>query len=615
LAGLPLARLALALLIAAPLCGAAGVARAQGAPIQLLPPRKAPAAPAAGPAPAGTPAAGASGGGGAATASSPGAAAPKGIEVDKLGGIDVDGIGALDSRQGGLGAELWRGSPRALVATLIAALPHAVPSPALRDLAHRLLLTSAAPPEGARGEGPSLLSLRARALAEMGDAAGLRALAAVIPASLSDEALARLRVESSLVDDDSKAACADIAGEIRQYGGAFWQKLQVFCQLLAHKPSEAELGVGLLHEEGEDKDAAFFSLVDALSGAKGIKVTRLEAATPLHLAMMRAAKLPLPEEVLRTPEPMVLRAVANSPNASPELRLSAAEHAALVGALAPEALLAVYDQAKVSEDDLKNALSEAQASYGPRARVLLYRAAKAQSVPTARAEAIQAALSLARSARVYDLAIAANLPLIDSLTPAPELAFFAPEAGRAYYYAGRSENAVRWLELLRLQGGSDAEASAAAARLWPYTRLAGPGGAAWVNDPYLAWRKADAATKTGDAKTGDAKLADDRAARLLGLFTALGSAVPAALWQPLYASAEVEPAAMPSVALWQGLGEAAAAGRRGETVLFALVAVGASAAGDANPVALERVIEALRRVGLEQEARRLAIEAAVANGV
>src|SRR5579883_3320085 len=97
-AGRPLARLALALLIAAPLCGGAGVAQAQGAPIQLLPPRKAPGSP-AGPAPTGAPAAGTSGGGGAAAAASSSGGAPKGIEVDKLGGIDVDGIGALDSRQ------------------------------------------------------------------------------------------------------------------------------------------------------------------------------------------------------------------------------------------------------------------------------------------------------------------------------------------------------------------------------------------------------------------------------------------------------------------------------------------------------------------------------------
>ena len=62
-------------------------------------------------------------------------------------------------------------------------------------------------------------------------------------------------------------------------------------------------------------------------------------------------------------------------------------------------------------------------------------------------------------------------------------------------------------------------------------------------------------------------------------------------------------------------GEAAAAGRRGETVLLALLVLGGSVLDESGPALLSEVVIGLRKVGLETEARRLAIEAALAAGL
>jgi hypothetical protein len=223
---------------------------------------------------------------------------------------------------------------------------------------------------------------------------------------------------------------------------------------------------------------------------------------------------------------------------------------------------------------------------------------------------LAAALSLARSAGVYGLAVIANLPLIDSLTPSPELASFTLEAGRALYYAGRADAAQNWLALAAQQASAGAPAADAAMGLWPLTRLAAPTPASWDDTRFLAWRATQRAH--GEA---EAHFADVQAARLLGLLTAVGDSVPASAWQALYAGGGGEPAAMPSQALWHGLAAAAAAGRRGDTVLLALVAIGAGAPSSVNPIALDQVVESLRRVGLEREARQLAVEAAVAAGL
>src|SRR5208282_3087781 len=183
------------------------LAQVQGAPIQIvpLPPPhlNEGATPGGGAEPPAEAAPTAPAGGGAAPAQAgppTGAArvpaSPKGIEVDKLAATGREAAGVLDARQGGLGAELWRGTPHALVEGLIQALPASIPSPALRELARRLLLTSATPPEGATGGGPDLLSLRAQKLAEMGDFEDLKALMAAAPGVAGEETLARIGVEA-----------------------------------------------------------------------------------------------------------------------------------------------------------------------------------------------------------------------------------------------------------------------------------------------------------------------------------------------------------------------------------------------------------------------------------
>ncbi len=50
-------------------------------------------------------------------------------------------------------------------------------------------------------------------------------------------------------------------------------------------------------------------------------------------------------------------------------------------------------------------------------------------------------------------------------------------------------------------------------------------------------------------------------------------------------------------------------------MLLSLYALGDAGPGGANPIMLSRSIMALRQVGLDSEARSLAIEAAIAAGV
>ena len=89
--------------------------------------------------------------------------------------------------------------------------------------------------------------------------------------------------------------------------------------------------------------------------------------------------------------------------------------------------------------------------------------------------------------------------------------------------------------------------------------------------------------------------------------------MPAEIWMPLLDGPTYEWAESPSATIWRALDDAAANGRTGETILLAQLVLGR---GKTNSVlALGMAVSALHRVGLAQEARELALEAALAYGI
>jgi hypothetical protein len=69
---------------------------------------------------------------------------------------------------------------------------------------------------------------------------------------------------------------------------------------------------------------------------------------------------------------------------------------------------------------------------------------------------------------------------------------------------------------------------------------------------------------------------------------------------------------MPGPQLLRALEEASAAGRRGEAVLLTLALPGKTGLGNLHPQALANMVSALLKVGLREEAFRLALDALLA---
>jgi hypothetical protein len=569
--------------------------QAQERPVRLIPPT----APGAPPTPPPTDA-----GSAVERVQPPAALTGPGVQVDQLKTPEFDSAGTLTDADGGLGAQMWKGTPRPLVESLLPKLPVNVVSPAMRNLMRRLLLTGAAPPEGP-ASGSSLIVERARLLAAMGDQSGVTALLEAIPGRANDPILLRLETDVRFLGNDNARACSTAASQVREGRDSYWLKAFAFCQALAGEVGKAQLASALLREMGEE-DAVFTQIMDRFAGAPPSPLASLRNPTPLHIAMARAANVPLPKDVLGVPSPGVLRTISISPNAPIDVRLDAAERAEAAGALPTEALRQLYMGVSFTEQDLANPLSRAEAESGPLSRALLYRTAMIQTVPAAQAEPVTKALALARRGGRYPSAVRVFMPVLKRIPATADLLWLAPEAARASLFAGDAEAARGWFAVLRGAAHVDKDANAALAALIPLAKLAG-------SVEGQGFQAADLAKWWETAKGRDN--ARILAEMFFSLYDLLVESVPPEMWDLLLQTADRTPTPVASAALWARL-ESAARGRRvGETVLFALLALGEGGPAQADAVTLTRVLKALETAGFKAEARALALEAAVALGL
>jgi len=580
--------------------------------------------------------------------------AGEGVQVDTLQSINPDTAGAIGEAEGGFAQDMWNGTSRRVLESMLQRLPVDAASTTMRDLMARLLLSMANLPPGMPGDG-SHVATRVGLLAEMGELTGVSRLLEATPGRSRIDSLVRHEADVRFLSNDNARACALAAGQIGEHDSPYWLKAFIFCQALAGEHDKAALGVSLLREVS-DGDAGFYALVDALAGGKG-KLDSLTDPRPIHLAMARVAKVQLPGDIVSTNRPGLLRAIAISPNAPVEIRLEAAERAELAGALAVDTLRQLYTSVSFSNEELANPLSKAEAESGPLSRALLYRTSLIQTVPTAQAEVTARALSLGREGGRYASAVRVFMPILKRIPPAAELVWFAPETIRAFLAEGEHAAARPWFALLRANAAFNEESAEALARLMPLARLAmSPEAADWGPPQLASWWN-------GIKDSDDGR---DKAALLYSLFDALGDPVPEAAWEVLLDGSARTTMAMPNPALWRRLealrelqgapepttGEpdepaqaapadampapVAASGavqgaplteasrdmapsrgpkRIGEVVLLSMLALGEGGPGQAEPLVMYQVLKSLRAVGLQADARALAMEAVILAGL
>lgn len=520
-----------------------------------------------------------------------------GIEIAPVDAIDPDSVGVLGPQDGGFPADLWRGTERAMVERLLPTVPGANGSPAMHALARRLLLTQGVAP-GGPGASASLLALRVERLIALGDTTGALDLARAAPSRAGDEGVLRGELESLFYAGDTPAACGRLRAQ-RRDATPYLQRATAFC--LAHDGdvARATMLAGLMREQASDAADPFFDLIDALGGGAAPKLD-VRDPTGLQLAMLRAAKAAPPSAAVESSNGAVLRALAFSPEAPAETRLGAAERAYVSGMITEEDIIELYNTVGFAAGRIKSPFAAAESEWGPTTRALLIRTAAAAANPAVRVETLQRTFAIAAKRGGRDALLPISAIVVRDLDPGAIPRVFMPEAVRVLFAAG--EDGAPWMD--RVQ--NDPAARTTALELWPLAQIAGAPALGWDSEAFAAWLAA--ARKAAPAAV------DARAALLVSLCSGLGAQIPNSDWAAAMGKDAVQRAA-PSPVLLRLLSHAATDKRVGETVLLSLVMIGEAGPAQAHPIALSSTLSALGAIGLDRDARALAIEAALAAGL
>ncbi|HJT13992.1 MAG TPA: hypothetical protein VJ790_15335 [Dongiaceae bacterium] len=491
--------------------------------------------------------------------------------------------GLLDDSNAGLGANIWQGSSGAQLVALMPKLAAPQTQPSLRDLQLRLLLTRAPGPNAGNGV-DTLVPLRAERLHAM----GFSAEAMLLTRGAADAAPADAKgaFEKALAAQDVDAACGkmDEVMNSQQVLDLYWRKALLFCQIQRGQKSQASLGLDLIRET-PDKDANtrdFISLSSLLLGETKKKPKLAGTRDPLLTAMALKAGMK-PKDAQSAPPPKVsglaaAAATARDAGLPLNVRIESGEQAFAGGLVSADELIGLYRQAKFTGDPLTmpdSAMMRAQ----------LYQAADQAFDPVRRAQFVHRALANARARGAYFVQGALYRPIADKVTPSPQLAWFAPEAARLMFWAGNVERGGFWLNLAQGAAAAQPEVARALPGLQILAEMAGLNGS-YDSDPVMTWQQMG----------GNPTLAE----RIRGIRAGLGL------------SGGIAPVASGEAA---AIGQAASAGRRGETVLLALVALGGRGLSNADSATLAQALGGLESVGLQDEARRIGIEAAILAGL
>ena len=521
-----------------------------------------------------------------------------GINVQSLDSVSSEALGALSGKEA-LPSDMWSGVERGFVEKLIATLPATPTSPYLRILQRRLLLTAAQPPQGQSGE-KSLLALRAGKLAEMGQTGDVVSLIHSAPQSDRNTDLARLETETLLLGNKTSQACAVAAGHTQTSQDPFWTKALAFCRMLAKQNDQAMLSLSLLQEMG-DNDPVYYDLMDAMNLGETAKIDSLPAPSPLILALIDANKAKLSDEVKNTDSPNLLSLLAKTND------VGVIEKAVRYNLADIKLLRDAYQAIEFKDAEKADALTTAESLDPIKAQALLYQVGtQANQLAVIRSETIAMALELSKNTGNYFTISKLYQPVITNMARSVDMLWFAPIAVRSLLAAGDWETAKAWYLLLRNAAFTDAEAAKSWSAVRPLAAFAGFDVAPQaVNQALTNWWSAQPERPESFA----------RAVQIYSIADGLGLTVPNTLWLALMDGPKLKNGASPKAGIEIKLNKAALAGRVGETVLMALHGLAQDEPHKMDATFLRNSLFGLRAVGLEHDARIIAVETALMAGL
>lgn len=495
---------------------------------------------------------------------------------------ELEPIMAPDSS--GLPLELWRGLDLNTLEGLLAGLELPPRSPALHQLWRRMLLSNATPPAGAP-DAEHFVALRLEALYRSGLLSDMDALLRDGAAGPIVQTLAARR-DIGLGQRDAgcqmiKTLSSPRSGLPGRLKGEA-QLLAGYCAAAASDGPGAGLAAELAREEGLDAELPLAVLAGVATGSK----PRLKLPTRVLLLDYRFLELLGPvnaQQIFEKAEPALLTVLAGDAKAEARVRLAAAEAALRLNALEAEAVADIYR--RLASATAGNA--DPQSADPLLRRAQFFRAAELAQAPAQRARFVRAMLDDARKTQTQAQTARLLAPLLANLQPAPNLDAFAETAAEIAVAAGDFGRARQW-------------ADAAGLRHWPALID--------IADPERRGGRLPSLVAMEDL-AARGRLEPETLHRLATVLDALDIDVPITLWDAANRTPQPATGHLPETGVLADLAQSAKRNDAGRTILLVMRALGPEGPAGANVLALGDAIRALKRTGLEADARRLALEA------
>jgi hypothetical protein len=524
------------------------------------------------------------------------------VEAAALGNIDPESIGLLSNAEGGLGADMWKGTSRTLIAKLFMAISLPTASKTLNSLAHRLLLTVASVPEGTTDSNQSLVSMRIEKLLALGMTEDAWKLAMLARPEQIDEITLRLVAEAALVSAQREDACTKLPEIVKSHNGVEWQKLMLVCQLRANDMKAAQLTLDLLHAQNVKDDIFFFVAEKNIMGSNKQLPRQLTPLKPLTLALLRLTDLPMPGEIYVHPDAALVPDLLAGKAREDVARIGLAERMAERGLLGSPELVAVYRSTVFPPEAIANAANSPES--GPRLHALLYQAALQEKTVANRLIDAAKFMQSVSPALLNNVGGPALVDMIGDVPATPESNAVSGFVAHVYVLAGKNDTALEWVKLAKHAAVGMPSVAAELDSFWPQTVLAGLESESEYPADLNKWL--DGFLKNADPKT-DPRARHDQAASILLLLDGVGFTVPADAWVKVVDAAPNEKRALPSTLFFERLRASSTTPHHGETVMLSL-----ALAGNGNELALlteVEIVRALRLSGLTADAAMLAREA------
>lgn len=513
------------------------------------------------------------------TGSSGFAANAPGVQRGELAPVISSGGGALPD-----GA--WQGLDASSAEQLLGPVLLPPTSPALNDLWRRIM--SGTVPD------PRLEAVRLAALLKAGDFEQAPRTQGATPSNPAKN-LAKDVTEAKfdLATGETDQGCRRIKGAVatpaklpkRLRGEAI--VLAGYCAIIAGNPKAGSLAAELARDSGYSQPFVL-GLLEAIASGGNVRAPLPQRVSLIDGLLVRQLKSPDPamiDDMLQRADAAFLQLLAKDSDASPGLRLKTAERAAAINVITPAVLAEAYRAAGDGADAATGAAID---------RARHFQNAERNQAQFAKTRAIRALLDSARRDGLYEVAASAVAPIVREMRPAQEISWFAETAIETLAAGADYQSARQWVQASGLRAPNGA--------LEHWLMLLD------IADPEVGRQNRGRSINVLENLARQGRLSQIMLHRLATVLDALDYNIPVPLWNMASRTEQPQTGHLPETGMLSAMKKASEARQIAATTLYALRTIAPEGTAKTHLLGLGETIRALKRAGLEKDARRLGFE-------